>query len=69
MAAQGVALGARIDGVNVRTDGISERMDGLVVQMGQLGRVVTIGATTMAATLVVFMIGTIASLIATGAFG
>jgi len=31
--------------------------------------VVTIGATTMAATLVVFMIGTIASLIATGAFG
>ncbi len=59
----------RLDGVSVRMDGIGVRMDDLGVQMGQLGRAVTIGAATMAITVVVFMIGTIASLIVAGAFG
>jgi uncharacterized coiled-coil protein SlyX len=58
----------RMDGVSVRMDSIGARMDDLGVQMGQLGRAVTIGAATVAITLVVFMIGTIASLIAAGAF-
>ncbi len=72
----GDRLDQRIDGVSVRMDSVCERMDSigarmddLGVQMGQLGRAVTIGAATVAITLVVFMIGTIASLIAAGAFG
>lgn len=58
----------RMDSVGVRMDSIGERMDDLGVQMGQLGRAVTIGAATVAITLVVFMIGTVASLIVAGAF-
>ncbi len=72
----GDRLDRRIDGVSERMDGVSERMDSigarmddLGVQMGQLGRAVTIGAATMALTIVVFMIGTIASLIVAGTFG
>ncbi len=65
----GNSLSERMDGVSVRMDSIGVRMDDLGVQMGQLGRAVTIGAATVAITLVVFMIGTIASLIAAGAFG
>ncbi|MCP3934825.1 MAG: hypothetical protein GY708_05565 [Actinomycetia bacterium] len=59
----------RMDGVSERMDSIGARMDDLGVQMGQLGRAVTIGAATMALTIVVFMIGTIASLIVAGTFG
>jgi methyl-accepting chemotaxis protein len=62
-------LGARMDSVSERMDSIGTRMDDLGVQLGQLGRAVTFGAATVAVTLAVFIIGTIASLIASGAFG
>jgi len=61
-------LGTRMDSVSQRMDSIGTRMDDLGIQMGQLGRAVTLGAATVAVTLAVFIVGTIASLIASGAF-
>ncbi len=69
VATQGASLGARMDSVGQRMDSIGARMDDLGVQMSQLGRAVTLGAATVAITLAVFIVGTIASLIASGAFG
>lgn len=75
VAEQGTTLGLRIDGLTDRVDtlgqrmdGFGHRMDGLTTEMATVGRAITIGAATIAATLAVFMIGTIASLIAAGAF-
>ncbi|GJM39474.1 MAG: hypothetical protein DHS20C19_28410 [Acidimicrobiales bacterium] len=72
-------FGERMDMLGERMDTFGERIDGvhqsLTLRMGDmatdirlLGRAVTIGAATIAVTLAVFMIGTIASLIAAGAF-
>jgi hypothetical protein len=76
VAAQGVSLGSRIDSLSERIDGLSERTDGLSVRIDSLGvridglaRAVMIGAASMVLTLAVFIIGTIASLIASGAVG
>lgn len=75
VALQGASLGARMDsisdrfdGTNIRIDGISERIDTLSERMGDLGRTLTVGFFSMALTLAVFMIGTVASLFAAGAF-
>jgi hypothetical protein len=76
VAAQGTSLGSRIDSLSERTDGLSERIDSLGVRIDSLGvridglaRAVMIGAASMVLTLAVFIIGTIASLIASGAVG
>lgn len=61
VAEQGTTLGQRMAG-------FGQRMDGLTTGMATLGRAVTVGAATIAITLAVFMIGTIDSLIAAGAF-
>ena len=63
------SVGTRFDAVGERFDSLGMRMDALGVHMNDLGRAVTIGAATMAVMLVVFIAGTIASLIAAGAFG
>ena len=69
-------LSDRLDGTNTRVDGLSERIDGvgeridiMSERMSDLGRTLTVGFFSMALTLAVFMIGTIASLFAAGAFG
>jgi hypothetical protein len=62
VATQGTSLGARMDSVG-------SRVDALGVHMSDLGRAVTVAAATMAVMLAVFIAGTIASLIASGAFG
>ena len=62
VATQGTSLGARMDS-------IGSRMDNLGVHMSELGRAVTVGAATMTVMLAVFIAGTIASLIASGAVG
>ncbi len=75
----GTSLGDRLDRTNERIDdssasmgkridGVSERMDTMNERMGDLARVVTVGFFSMALTLAVFLIGTLASLFAAGAF-
>ncbi|MDW3217076.1 MAG: hypothetical protein R8F63_00575 [Acidimicrobiales bacterium] len=65
-------LGERMDTFGERMDGVHQsltvRMDDMATDIRLLGRAVTVGAATIAITLAVFMIGTIASLIAAGAF-
>ena len=51
-----------------RLDGTNERLDTTNERMADLSRAVTVGFFSMALTLAVFLIGTIASLIAAGAF-
>jgi hypothetical protein len=63
------SVDTRFDTVGTRLDSLGMRMDTLGVNMNELGRAVTIGAATMAVMLVVFIVGTIASLVAAGAFG
>ena len=63
------SVDTRFDTVGSRLDSLGMRMDTLGVHMNELGRAVTIAAATMAVMLVVFIVGTIASLIAAGAFG
>ena len=65
----------RLDGTNTRIytiadrlDGTNERLDTTNERMADLSRAVTVGFFSMALTLAVFLIGTIASLIAAGAF-
>ena len=58
----------RIDTIADRLDGTNERLDTTNERMADLSRAVTVGFFSMALTLAVFLIGTIASLIAAGAF-
>ena len=76
VAQQGASLGTRmdsiadrLDGTNDRIDSTNERIDSTNEQFGDLSRTVTVGFFSMALTLAVFMIGTLASLFAAGAFG
>ena len=69
------SLTERVDGTNTRIDTIADRLDGTNERldttnerMADLSRAVTVGFFSMALTLAVFLIGTIASLIAAGAF-
>ena len=62
-------LADRIDSTNERIDGTNERIDTLADRIGELSHTITVGFLSMAVTLVVLMVGTIASLIAAGAFG
>jgi outer membrane murein-binding lipoprotein Lpp len=73
---QGTTLSTRVDGLTqqgttlaTRMDSLGMRMDALSAQMGELGRAVSFAAATMAVMLAVFIVGTIASLIASGAIG
>ncbi|MEQ8842227.1 MAG: hypothetical protein RIB98_14685 [Acidimicrobiales bacterium] len=58
----------RIDNVADRLDSTNERIDTMSDRIGDLSRTVTVGFFSMALTLAVFMIGTLASLLAAGAF-
>jgi DNA repair ATPase RecN len=62
-------LADRLDSTNERIDGTNERIDTLADRIGELSHTITVGFLSMAVTLVVLMVGTIASLIAAGAFG
>lgn len=68
VALQGASLGARMDSIADRLDTTNDRIDSTNDRMGDLARTVTVGFFSMALTLAVFLIGTIASLLAAGAF-
>lgn len=68
VATQGASLGARMDSIADRLDTTNERIDTTNERMGDLARTVTVGFFSMALTLAVVLIGTIASLFAAGAF-
>ena len=54
------------DRLDARVDGIGQRMDDMAERMDSLARSVTFGAVTISLTLLVFMVGTMVSLIIAG---